>query len=58
MTSNKLDEVEDAVLTALNYCVDALESLERQDTDTASDLLNRAIRELEYALQQLRQIKS
>ncbi len=56
MTS--LDAVEDAVLSALNYCVDALDSLERQDVDTASDLLNRAIRELEHALQQLRQVKS
>ncbi len=57
MTSNKLGEVEDAVLTALNYCVDALDSLERQDVETASDLISRAVRELEYALQQLRQLK-
>jgi len=54
MTSNKLDEVEDAVLNALNYCIDALESMQQQDTDTAYDLINRAVRELEHALQQLR----
>ena len=58
MTENKLDNAEDAILDALKYCIDALESLEQEDTDTAYDLISKAIRELEHALQQLRQVKS